>query len=523
MSVVEQQPQPLWAAGPASALELPPLPALRPPSTLDALPLEPGPALRASAALAIDPLTPPAPAASPLSSDLPVPRYAPLPAGPVPWRVAEPAAGANLRVGPFEVVDNSNELIMVLGRSKHLRTKADVIEAESADPAVCEVQLPSDRDLTIAARGPGRTRVMVRLEGDSPRPVVLLVRVVPGAAGERRPAVTGERGLAAVGERGPAVTGERPAAVAGGTGPAVDEERGPVVGERAPAVAGERGPAVAQAPRPVVLPQLVLRVTVAELDRTAAKTAGIDGDFSSSPATMLLRSLPVAAGGNVAVLENRLTVWLGTRGLQERGALKILSEPTLAVTSGRPAKVVVGSPPPAAATPGSGGSRPNPSDISWHPATLKLQATLLSKDRIRLEVTPDARPRESGAELVAAGLSRPPAASAEVRDGQTMAVCGLIDAPKRPPPESPSQFPIFGQWFSKPAPPPPNPTEMLILVTAERLNPADAAPAGVGRIANPSGNEADLLDGLPIRPTGKPAPVSSPLLSGNSTPMGEPP
>ncbi len=36
----------------------------------------------------------------------------------------------------------------------------------------------------------------------------------------------------------------------------------------------------------------------------------------------------------------------------------------------------------------------------------------------------------------------------------------------------------------------------------------------VGRIANPSSKEADLLDGLPIRPTGTPAPGPSPRPSG---------
>ncbi len=34
----------------------------------------------------------------------------------------------------------------------------------------------------------------------------------------------------------------------------------------------------------------------------------------------------------------------------------------------------------------------------------------------------------------------------------------------------------------------------------------------VGRIGNPSSSEAHLLDGLPIRPTGKPAPILSPIL-----------
>ena len=189
MDVASGQPRPLLAAAvPASAVVLPPLPVPPPPSTLDAFPEEPGPASRASAVMAIDPLTPPS-AAVPRSSPYPPgPGDAAPLANPVPWRVAEPAAGRNVNVGPFKVVDNPNELVVVLGRNKHLRTKADVVEAESADPSVCDVQLPTDRDLTIAGRAPGLTRVMVRLEGNSPQPLALLVRVVPDPTGETRPA-----------------------------------------------------------------------------------------------------------------------------------------------------------------------------------------------------------------------------------------------------------------------------------------------------------------------------------------------
>ncbi len=40
----------------------------------------------------------------------------------------------------------------------------------------------------------------------------------------------------------------------------------------------------------------------------------------------------------------------------------------------------------------------------------------------------------------------------------------------------------------------------------------------VGRIGNPSGNEADLVDGLPIRPTGKPTLILSPTLGAMARP-----
>jgi Flp pilus assembly secretin CpaC len=363
--------------------------------------------------MAIDPLTPPSvatPQASPLSPLSP-------------------------NVGPFEVVDNSNELVVVLGRSKHLRTKVDVEGAEAADRSVCDVQLTTARDLTIAGRNPGVSRVVVRLEGDSARPVVLLVRVVPDVAWQ--------------------AASPRPADV--------------------PA----REPSVVQAPPPPAPPpeMLGLRVIVAELDRTAAKAAGIDTDSTSSPATMLLQSLP-RAGGNATVLKNRLTVCLGTRGLQEHGALRIFSEPTLSVVSGKPAKVVVASQPPAPPMPSSGGSHPHANDIPARPTTLNLVATLLTKDRIRLELTAEAQPQEPDAGLAPMGPSGPRAASAELGNGQTVVVCGLIDAPRKPPTETPEKFPIFGQFFSKPPPPAPHLTEMLILITAERLDSANAMSLG---------------------------------------------
>ena len=422
-----EPPTHLAAAGPTSAVVLPPLASPPPPNTLDTMPVESAATLRASASMAIDPLTPPS-VATPQTSPLSLP--APL----------------SPNVGPFEVVDNSNELVVVLGRSKHLRTKVDVEGAEAADRSVCDVQLTTARDLTIAGRNPGVTRVVVRLEGDSPRPAVLLVRVVPDVTWQ-------------------------------GASPR-------------PADAAARDPSVVQSPPPPAPPpeQFGLRVIVAELDRTVAKTAGIDTDSTSSPATMLLQSLP-RAGGNAAVLKNRLTVCLGTRGLQEHGALRFFSEPTLVVTSGRPAKVLVHNELPAPPMPSSGGSHPHANDIPARPTTLNLVATLLTKDRIRLELTAEVRPQEPDTGLAPMGPSGPRAASAELGNGQTVVVCGLIDAPRKPPQESPEKFPIFSQFFTKPPPPPPHLTEMLILITVEHLDPANAMSLGSPSAASSNANQ----------------------------------
>ena len=129
---------------------------------------------------------------------------------------------------------------------------------------------------------------------------------------------------------------------------------------------------------------------VAELDRTAAKAAGIDADFTflagdHAPAIAAGRGRRQRGGA-----EEPIDGFPGRARPAERGALRIFSEPTVAVVSGRPAKVVVGNQPPDSATPGLGGSRPNPNNVPMRPTTLSLVATLLTGDRIRLEVTPAA-------------------------------------------------------------------------------------------------------------------------------------
>ncbi|MGO8748516.1 MAG: hypothetical protein ACLQNE_21280 [Thermoguttaceae bacterium] len=60
-------------------------------------------------------------------------------------------------------------------------------------------------------------------------------------------------------------------------------------------------------------------------------------------------------------------------------------------------------------------------------------------------------------------------------------------------------------------------TEQLFAAAIELLGGSPAAGSDVGRIANPSGCQVDFRDGLPIRPTAKPALGSSPCLGGPNT------
>ena len=76
-----------------------------------------------------------------------------------------------------------HELVVTTGRSKLLRTKADIYRTHVDDPTVCDVVQFTPRSLSVVGKQAGTTGVTVWLRDSGHKPVQLLVRVV--AAGSR--------------------------------------------------------------------------------------------------------------------------------------------------------------------------------------------------------------------------------------------------------------------------------------------------------------------------------------------------
>jgi hypothetical protein len=89
------------------------------------------------------------------------------------------AAGEDA-LGPFAVSDHQGELRLAVGRSKTLRSKANVVGSSVVDPNVCAVVQLAAGGLSIAGKGPGTTDVTFWFDDERQKPVTLLVRVEAG-------------------------------------------------------------------------------------------------------------------------------------------------------------------------------------------------------------------------------------------------------------------------------------------------------------------------------------------------------
>ena len=71
-----------------------------------------------------------------------------------------------------------HELVVTTGRSKLLRTKADIYRTHVDDAAVCDVVQFTPRSLSVVGKQAGTTGVTVWLRDGGHKPFQLLVRVV---------------------------------------------------------------------------------------------------------------------------------------------------------------------------------------------------------------------------------------------------------------------------------------------------------------------------------------------------------
>ncbi|MEZ6069038.1 MAG: hypothetical protein R3C10_01950 [Pirellulales bacterium] len=90
--------------------------------------------------------------------------------------------------------------------------------------------------------------------------------------------------------------------------------------------------------------QVMLRVKIAELNRTAARF-GVDLDISIDDGNLVIQSMLNAASGSTASIIGMFDgddVNFGIHYLEQHGVLRLLSEPTLVTLSGRPASFLAG-------------------------------------------------------------------------------------------------------------------------------------------------------------------------------------
>ena len=433
------------------------------------------------------------------------------------------------RVGQFEVIDHSDELTVVYRRSKLLRTNVDIYRTAVVDASICEVVQYTPREISVIGSGQGATHVTFWFEDGSFRPVTYLVRVVPDPeVQERREEQFGllEEHLAELFPeskvellvladklivRGQARDAEEAAQILTVIRGQAVRQNDILSGTAASPFSREetnRAMSPIQVINMLQIPgvqQVALRVKIAELNRSAARSIGVDLDMNFSQGELLLRSLINAAAGGTASILGSFDggdLEFGIHYLEEHGVIRMLSEPTLVTLSGRPATFIAGGEFAVPTTVGVGGAAAVTTDFRAYGAIISFLPVVLDKDLIRLEVAPEFSQINDTTVNGTPGLdTRAVTTTVEMREGQTLAIAGLLDESMDA--EKEGDLPWVSRIFGRRSVTK-NETELIILVTPELIHPMEpeAVPPLPGfDVTEPSNCEFFLKGHLEGRPT----------------------
>jgi len=424
---------------------------------------------------------------------------------PVPAPPEVPDKAEVFRSGPFEVFGHEDKLTVILRRSKLLRSQTDIARTAVVDSSVCDVVQFSPREVSIIGKGQGATDVTFWFQDPNMQPRTYLVYVTPDPEVKKRREETfkmlediiaklfpnSKVKLIPIGDKllvtGQARDAEEAAEIlAVIRGEIVTQEgywysghlvsgtaQGPLTTEET-----NRSVAGSQVINMLKIPgvhQVALRVKIAELNRSAARSFGVDVDmmFKWADGTILLESLMnIGKGRSILGSFDHEKLNFGIHFLEKHGVVRMLSEPTLVTLSGRPASFVAGGEFAVPTVVGVGGASAVTTDFRAFGAVITFLPIVLDKDRIRLEVSPEFSKINSSLSVGGTpGLdTRAVTTTVEMREGQTLAIAGLLDDGMKN--DTAGDLPLVTQIFGTRSASREE-HELIILVTPELVHPME--------------------------------------------------
>lgn len=226
--------------------------------------------------------------------------------------------------------------------------------------------------------------------------------------------------------------------------------------------------------------QVMLKVRIAELQRSAIRRLGVDFDIDVGD--FFLRST-MAGGGNIfttATFDGD-SFSLTLDALSGYGVAKILAEPNLVTLSGRTATFIAGGQFPVPTVVGIDGVGAAGTSFKGFGTQLAFTPTIVDRDRIRLEVAPTFSTINNAVSVQGIpGLNtRGAVTTVDLREGQVLAIAGLIQEQSR---GDSNWVPWIGQLpfgnllfanraYSR------DETELVILVSPELVHPIEPGNA----------------------------------------------
>ncbi|REJ92755.1 MAG: type II and III secretion system protein [Planctomycetota bacterium] len=415
---------------------------------------------------------------------------------------------------PFTVLGSRGELVVTRRRNKILRSENDLYRVAVVDPNICDVIQFTPREVSIIGKSQGATSVTFWFADGNEEPVTYLVRVIPDpevqiererqyqileeiiaelfpdskvqllpvadkliVRGQAKGAEEAAQILAVI--RGQAVYGNGFGAGGRGAGGNV------VDGQAADPLSEEEtggGLPAANVINMLRIPgvqQVALKVKIAELNRTAARQFGIDLDLNfdvGSGGSLMVQTLLNMAAGSTTSISGTFDnddINFGIHFLQSHDVIRILSEPTLVTLSGRPASFLAGGEFAVPTVVGVEGASGIATDFRSFGVILNFLPTVIDKDRIRLEISPEFS--EIDQDLAVDGTpglnTRAVTTTVEMREGQAFAIAGLLEDSMNA--DTVSDVPWLAKLLGKRSVSR-NETELLILVTPELVHPLEA-------------------------------------------------
>ncbi|HEX7090453.1 MAG TPA: type II and III secretion system protein family protein [Longimicrobiales bacterium] len=360
------------------------------------------------------------------------------------------------------------------GRSALYQHPTSIARISFGDPNVVDVQLVSEREAVINARELGTTSLFIWDRAGGLH--LFTIEVTADAASL-------ERYLRAL------FPDEQIMVTASGNTVTLSGQvSSAVVAQRALEVARTTGAQVIDAMQAPALQQVLLQVRFAEVNRSAISQFGTElstlnpqllnaeGDWSGETLSDgLVRLFLLNADAQIEAV---------IRALKSRGLLRTLAEPNLLTLPGREASFLAGGEFPYPTVQGGAGNNAVTITFKEFGVRLRFTPTITNTGSIRLRVAPEVSSLDFANGLTFGGfqipalLTRRAETEVELREGQHLAIAGLIDNSIT---DNLDKIPILGDipilgLFFRSKDVRQNRTELLVIVTPRLVQPTDTPP-----------------------------------------------
>lgn len=231
--------------------------------------------------------------------------------------------------------------------------------------------------------------------------------------------------------------------------------------------------------------QVQLDVRILEVQRNSGRALGIEltgDDGRGAQPEFTTGGFPVNAGAPFGTAVGRLLTIAGTdidfviNALENKGLARRLANPTLVTTSGIEANFVVGGEVPITRAVADGDNVAEETDYREYGVRLNFRPVVLDNNLISLRISPEVSDIDTSYPIASgtAFISRKAETTVSLRDGQSFAIAGLLDASnERNIEEVPwlGQVPVLGALFRSTSFRK-SESDLVIIVTPRLVRPA---------------------------------------------------